>query len=323
MRHLFYMTLCSVLSLLGGCNTAHEESHHSSEKQHGLSSKEANTVLAQVGDVKITAGDVAERLAAQSPYLRSQYRSLDRRQEFLENLIRFELLAQEAKRLGYDKAPTVKRAKNKAMIEVMIEDEIDSKLKLENISEQQIQDYYQSHPEEYDKPAQVRLSQIVVSDEATANSLLKKLNEKKDEKRHELFVDFVKQYSIDTQSKEALGDLQFLSKPTDENEQENHVPAAVAHAGFALKKVGDLYPNPIQSTQGFHIVQLTAKRDALRRNLEEVRRPIQNMLLRKQRDALLDQLIGKLRKESTITEKAELLNTLDINGHENASSQTP
>ena len=88
--------------------------------QHGLTELQANEVLAKVGDRTITVGELADRLSSQSPYLRARFESPERRKEFLDNLIRFELLVFEANRRGYADKPEIKRARRNAMIQQLI-----------------------------------------------------------------------------------------------------------------------------------------------------------------------------------------------------------
>ena len=54
-------------------------------------------VLAKVDDVTITVGEFQERINQQSPYVRARYTSIERKKEFLDNLVRFEVLAKEAR----------------------------------------------------------------------------------------------------------------------------------------------------------------------------------------------------------------------------------
>jgi hypothetical protein len=65
-------------------------------------------VLATVGDREITLGQFAAELD-RGALLRTRYRSPERRRELLDQMIRVELLAQEAARRGYDQLPEVQR----------------------------------------------------------------------------------------------------------------------------------------------------------------------------------------------------------------------
>src|SRR5690242_12103619 len=73
------------------------------------SSDELSTPLAKVGDVTITVGDLEDQLDRQSPYIRARYTSTEQKKAFLQSLIRFEVLAAEAQRRGYDKDAEVIR----------------------------------------------------------------------------------------------------------------------------------------------------------------------------------------------------------------------
>ena len=72
-------------------------------------------MVAKVGDEVITADEVKKRLDETSPFLRARYNTLDKKKEFVENLIRNELLAQEAKRQGLDQSPAVKEQMKRAI----------------------------------------------------------------------------------------------------------------------------------------------------------------------------------------------------------------
>src|SRR5690349_15002197 len=131
------------------------------ELKHGLNEQQAGQIVAKVGDTSITLGDFAERLASQSPYLRARYTSPERRREFLDNMVRFELLALEAQRRGEDKVPEVQRVKEQMMVQQMMKELFDDKgVKLSDITDSEIQSYYDANQAEFHKPAQRRASQI-------------------------------------------------------------------------------------------------------------------------------------------------------------------
>jgi peptidyl-prolyl cis-trans isomerase C len=50
-------------------------------------------VVAKVDDAVITVGDVQERINKQAPFIRSRYTTIEKKKEFLDNLIRFEVMA--------------------------------------------------------------------------------------------------------------------------------------------------------------------------------------------------------------------------------------
>ena len=77
-------------------------------------------VVAKVGNDSITAEEFKKRLDETSPFLRARYNTIERKKEFLESLIRNELLAQEAERQGLEKSPAVREQVKRAMIQELI-----------------------------------------------------------------------------------------------------------------------------------------------------------------------------------------------------------
>src|SRR5437016_13518358 len=90
--------------------------------------EKSGPVVAEVGDDVITADEVKQRLNETSPFLRARYNTVERKKEFLENLIRNELLAQEARRQGLDKSPQVQEQVKRAMVQELIHKQLDEKL---------------------------------------------------------------------------------------------------------------------------------------------------------------------------------------------------
>src|SRR5687767_8421049 len=62
--------------------------------------KELAEPLATIDGYTITIGEFQDRINKQSPYVRARYTSVEQKKDFLDNLIRFEVLAKEAKKRG-------------------------------------------------------------------------------------------------------------------------------------------------------------------------------------------------------------------------------
>src|SRR6185369_11092957 len=119
----------------------------------GQKPEELTETLAKIDDVVITVGDFQERINKQSPYVRARYTSIERKKEFLDNLVRFEVLAKEAARRGLDKDAEVVRTMKQVMIQKLLKDEFD-KLKVEDIADADCKKYYDAHPEEFNQAEQ-------------------------------------------------------------------------------------------------------------------------------------------------------------------------
>src|SRR5690606_9467937 len=133
--------LLVALALAGACDRkADGEGTAQARAQGGpsappQSSEELGTPLATIDDVTITLGEFQERINRQSPYIRARYTSLEQKKEFLDSLIRFEVLAKEAYRRGMQNDPEVVRTMKQVMIQKLMRDEFDSKVTADSISD--------------------------------------------------------------------------------------------------------------------------------------------------------------------------------------------
>lgn len=277
---------------------------------HGLTAEQANSVLVKIGERSITLGEFAARLADQSPYLQARYQSPERRRDFLENMIRFELLALEAERRGMTQLPSVQRAQKQMMVEQMMIDRFENRLELSNVGEDEIRAHYEAHASEYQKPAQVRASHILIRDRSAAMRTLKQLTSDPD--NADLFLELAQKRNEDSRTKERFGDLRFLFKPEDQPDAPQAVADEVIEAAFRIEEIGGIYPELVQSAAGFHIIKLTGRREALSRSLEEVRRPLQHRLWREKREKAVESLVQQLRAQAHIEVDEEVLAQIQI-----------
>ncbi len=288
-----------------GCSKQAEDAAAVEEEwpRNGLTEAQANEVLATVGDRTITVGEFADRLASQSPYLRARFESPERRKEFLDNLVRFELLVYEARRRGYADKPEIKRARRNAMIQQMVKQEIDAPLEDAEITEEEVKAIYDANPERYNRPAQVRASHIFIEDRARAQRLLAQA------KKADLagFRRMAREQSQDEKTKSSGGDLQFFAA-----DEEGSPANAIRDAAFAIAKVGMVYPDLIEEGGGYHIIMLTGKRAPLTRTYEQAKRAIRYKLKRERKEAAVAELTERLRKDIDVEIDYEALKAIEI-----------
>ena len=253
-------------------------------------------------DNVITVGDVQERINKQAPFVRSRYTTLDKKKEFLDNLIRFEVMAAEAQKRGYDKDPEVIRVMKQQMISKFLQKDFESKLKVEDVPEAEVEKYYNSHPEEFNRKDEVRASEILVKDKAKAEKVAAEVRAlpKSPTADMKAFRDLVTKYSEDEDSKQRSGDLTFFDKDS------TAYPKPVVEAAFKLAEVGDI-AGPIKTDKGFAIVKLTQKKPGFTRPLAEVKRQIQQRLFRDLRTKAMDSFIADLRQKSKIEIHEDML----------------
>ena len=279
------------------------------QKGRGGEAVDPSQVVAKVDDATITVGDVQERINKQSPFVRARYTTNDKKKEFLDSLIRFEVMANEAEKRGYDKDPEVVRVMKQQMISKFLQKDFESKLKVEDVPDAQVEKYYKEHPAEFNQKDEVRVAEIVTKEKgkadkayAEAKALPKAAAAVGDQKG---FKDVVTKYSEDEEGKTRAGDLGFIDK------ESTRQPKPVVEAAFKLTEVGDVAA-PIKTDKGWVVIRLTQKRPGFNRPLTEVKRQIQQRLFRDMRTKAMDDFVADLKKKSTIEIKDENLSKVVI-----------
>jgi peptidyl-prolyl cis-trans isomerase C len=247
-------------------------------------------VLARIDGQVITAAELQERLDALDPYSRSRFSAPEQKRKFLENMVRFEVLAREAQSRGYDRDPEVQRALKNQMISTLLQKELDDKLKPEDIPAPEVERYYREHPEEFKQPEQVRISQVFSADAAKAEraaAAARALQGKPEAEK--AFRELVAQLSEDEDSKSRGGDLTFFDRNTA------MYPRPLVEAAFALGGVGQVSA-PVKTERGYHVLMLTQRRPGFTRALPEVTRDIRRQLIRDRRAKKMEELVAEMRK---------------------------
>lgn len=275
---------------------------------HGLTEEQAAQPLAQVGDRTITVGQFADELASKGAFVRTRYNSPERRREFLDKMVEFELLAQEAERRGFLDRPDVQRARRQEMVRGFLEARRESAEQA--VTATDVRQYYDAHRSDFESPAQVRASQIQVSDRRLAERLLGEV--RADVGNHALFRRLVREHSEDEASKARDGDLGFFSQLDERLPDERELPEELVEAAFSITAQGAVYAEVVQSGSGFHIVKLTARRNARNQDLEAAERVIRNRLQREREDRAIETLLAELRSAEDVEQNLDRLEQVRV-----------
>lgn len=259
-------------------------------------------LVAKGHGVQITTAQLQAKLDEQSALVRARYDTRDRKREFLENLIRFELLTAEAKRQGLDKDPEVQATLQKILVQRLVRKAFDD-ARDGAASDEATRKYYEEHIEEYDRPERVRVSQIFLRAErgssdrgaraAQARKLLARL-QAEEPKNPLAFSTLARETSDDPATKQSGGDLGFRTRADLESQSRE-----LAAAAFALVKTGEV-SGVVESDRGFHILKLTARQPAVNRAFDEVRAQISARLSREANAKQFDSFVAKLRESAKI-----------------------
>jgi peptidyl-prolyl cis-trans isomerase C len=276
MRAFHFFCLPIALTLAGGC--------------HNRSPGDGSPILARVGDAVITARALEARVGSfgRARYLMDHDSKPEKKKELLNTLIESEALYQEARRLGYDRDPAVKRE----AVNRMLQNEVDSRVNADSISDADVEKYYQAHPNEFSRPDQVRVSQIVVKDRRQA---LKVAAEAKTlpKGNSETWRALVNKYSEDEASRARGGDLGTVDRSV------TSMPKPVVEAAFALAQMHDV-SEPIQTEHGYAVLILTQKQPGFSKTLAEAKPGIQSRLLYERRQQKRVSLTAEIRQRAPI-----------------------
>ena len=263
-------------------------------------------VVATVGNDTITADEFKKRLDEVSPFLRARYNTLDRKKEFLENLIRNDLLAQEAERRGLDKAPAVQEQMKRAMIQELLKQQLDERLTGTDIAEADLKKFYDAHIDDFVKPERARAFRILIAaakDDAKARAaakkealaLIKTIDEQQKKGDANAFQAAAMKDSKDRATAPLGGDMRFLSK----TEMAKQFSPELAEATFALKNPSE-ESGPIETPQGVELVKLQVKTVPLNRTFEESKEAIRGRMARERRSLDYDEFVKKLRDNGNV-----------------------
>jgi peptidyl-prolyl cis-trans isomerase C len=266
--------------------------------------KKSGPVVASGKGITITADEFKARLDEQSPFIRARYSTLERKKEFLDNLIRFEVLAKEAERQGLDKDPEVQLTLRKIMVQKLVQKSFQDQGAGKELPEAELQKYYDEHKDEFNRPRKARVAAIIfnapagsparAAKVAAAKKALAKV--KAEEKKNPMaFQQAVAAFSEDAASKGVAGDLGFKSA----DELEKSFGKEVAQAAFALKP-GEV-SGVIEGAQGVYLVRVAGVQEELSRSFDQVKAQINQKLSRERRTKEFDDLVKKLRDEANVT----------------------
>jgi len=247
-------------------------------------------VVLKVNDRAYTTADVEKELAAEARRLPPQVQQLlatkDGQKQFLDRLMRRELLVQEAAKRKIDEQPEVAEQiaafRNELMLRTLVQKEIGAKITVED---KDVQEYFQSHADEFSGDT-IRARHILVETEDEAKQVLERVTAKK-----EAFEDVARSTSRDTFTAPKGGDLDYMGR-------EQMVPE-FAKAAFALK-VGEV-SGPVKTPFGYHVIKLVDRKKGQPMPFEQVKDQLKRRLLEQRQGERFQAWLKELEGGAKIT----------------------
>ena len=167
-------------------------------------------VVASVNGKKITLDDFNKKFNA----IKSQTINPPTKQQFLEDLVRYEVGLQEAQKKKLNQDPIVQDRMQQELYKSLLEKELADRVQKISVTEKELQDFYKKNPEIRSSHILIELKQVATTAQrAEAKKRAEEIfSEVKSSKRP--FEELVKLYSDDTLSKTYGGDIGFQTRLT-------------------------------------------------------------------------------------------------------------
>jgi parvulin-like peptidyl-prolyl isomerase len=296
---LFFL-LITGLSINSGCDNT------STTSSNDQSANSPDEVIATVGEKLITATEIKAKLNEQSPHFRARYKTPERKKEFVENLVRFEVMLQEARKRDLENDPEVKTMFDRVLVQRLVkitQQEFENTLA---ITDADAKKYYDEHQNEFVRPARIRVNHIFIASlktdpkrgkiRETASKMLAEIKAKEKGKQKNAFIEYASSRSEDTATKQEAGDLGFKTK----EELTQIWGELFATAAFNLKTIGEL-AGVIETDKGFHLLKLSGRQNGMEQSFDTVKSRIQSRLSAEKRTRSLDEFISGLKSKANVT----------------------
>ncbi len=243
----------------------------------------ADKVVAEVGKTRLTLSE----FNAQIP--KDYTLSPQQRVDLLNKWANSELLYQEALRQGLEKNDTVKARLRQLTKEYVVNELIQRSAQKVSVSRQEMFDYFNKYKNDFLN--QVKIVQILLPDQATAQQTLDEIKAGAD------FKKLAAERSLDRLTAQGQ-ESNYFGRGTGDPTLEETV--------FSMK-IGDISPI-IQAPDGLHIVKLVDKKQIKQDVVfDDVAEYIYTVLYYKQSRGVVESLLDQIRKKETVKLHPETL----------------
>jgi peptidyl-prolyl cis-trans isomerase C len=244
-------------------------------------SQSKDEVILKAGSSKLTKKELQEDIKNLPPQTKLFLASPDGINRLKDELIKREVLYEEAKKKDLAKSEEFKRRleefKKLTLINMLLEQELKN---LQPVTEKDAKDYYEKNKDQFIKPSEVRLSQIVVKNEEEAKKVYEKIDKGED------FGKIAKELSRDERTKANGGDIGFFKK--------GQLDPQVENLAFNLKK-GQV-SMPLNRKDGLYIFKITDVKGTPI-EFEQIKQQLTEQLKAKKQQEWFNSYIEELKKK--------------------------
>jgi len=267
--------------------------------RHEPSPYDPDAIIAKIGDThEVTVGEYSNRLLGQWKRVRNIEAARASAPIVLNNLIELRLMEAEAEARGYEELPIVEHSAHAFETEILIPRYLQEVVAANiEISQEDLEEYYDQHQEEYHRPPSVRLAQISLETQEQALEIAEALRQGAD-------VGWIaRQHSTDGLA-ESGGDRGWYV-PQQGLEDFNR-DLFEAEIGTVLE--------PFGAANFWLVLKVTDRKDQGIYPLQEISGNIREAVFAEKFRSVLDEFIKTLRSRSEIEVNQEALQALNITG---------
>ncbi|RJQ43481.1 MAG: peptidylprolyl isomerase [Nitrospiraceae bacterium] len=279
---LFSFSLALALAFVSGCEQK---------------AKSNSPMLAKVGKTEITRDEFLKEITRIPEWARGQFSGEEGKERFLEELVRRELIYQDAKKMKLDKDPEyiekMKEFERMTLVSLILKKEVEEKAK---VDEAEVKDFYDKNADKFTIGTKVRASHILIDTEDQAKKISDRI------KKGENFSKLAESLSNDKGSASKGGDLGFFGRGQMVPEFEQAV--------LSLKP-GEV-SEPVKTRFGYHIIKLTDIQKGEVATFEQSREAIKRQLLAEKQKQLVDSYIEGLNKKAEINKSETELKSITL-----------
>ena len=256
---------------------------------HSAISAEKDKVFAKIGDISITQKIIDEYVSEVPPEVKRKMSVPAFKSIIIRQIVDMKVYSLKARKIKLDKDPAVKKAIAN-MTDQVLANELIKKIKAEiNISENQMQNYYNKNRSRYKEKEQVKVSHILVKTQEQAKAIIKELQAGKN------FAKLAQEKST-CSSKSRGGDLGWLPR--------GRIDPEFDKAAFSLKK-GEI-SGIVKTKYGFHIIKLEDRKEERQMSFDEAKAQVRKEIEAKR----LQDAKEKIKKELKVEIYEEALKPL-------------
>jgi peptidyl-prolyl cis-trans isomerase C len=253
-----------------------------------------------VGERRFTSAEVDALVQSQPEALQAHYRSENGRAAFVEQLIRSEVLVQEARRKRLDEDPSIRSMVDRMLIQKLVE-----QLELPTIDEAQLKAAYEAAQNEFIRPDRFHVRAIFWASpkgstdyaavETRARAAQKKLSGLKGAAREATFEAMARAETAYLPSRESGGDL----GPRTPEELATLLGHGIEGSVVTMQQPGQL-SEVITTDRGLVLLLLRGRQPGLTQTFESVKPRLLQRLSAEARTKALENLVARLKGETKI-----------------------